>query len=216
MYVRTREVLGQVPTFYRSFAGVLGEPPLPREIQDFLERVKKNPQDYEAVLLTATLHMEPWRSDLLSRLLGIALSATNSIDEAQPMLEKILQTLEDIQKKHLRNNQFSQLVRKEKQLIPVVASAFQKGIKEIETRYPKWYEQILAEAALAPDPTMVGKKFVLFSFPLEIAQRVTNSRVPETHYVRVGKALFLIAEQRQKDNASFKERVERERKKQEE
>ena len=216
MYLWTREGLAQAPTLYGSFAGTLGEPPLPPEIRQFLDRVKKNPQDYEAALLTATLHVEPWRSDLLIKLAGAAHLETNSFDEAQVILEKILQTLEAIQKKHLRDNRFGQLVKKEKQLIPVVASAFQKRIKEIETKDVKWFEGILTEAYLAPDPRTVGRKFVLFSLPPEIAERVTNSRVPETHYARLGKVLQLLAEQRQKANAPFKERVEKERKKQEE
>jgi hypothetical protein len=214
MYLWTREGLEQVPTPYGSFAETLGEPPLPPEIQQFLDRVKKNPPDYEAVLLTATLHVEPWRSDVLTKMLGAAHSGAKSFDEAQVILEKILQTLEAIQKKHLTDRRFSELVKKEKALIPVVAGAFQKRIKEIESQDVKWFEKILTEAYLASDPRTVGRNFVLFALPPEIAERVTNSRVPETHYARLGQALFLIAEQRLKNNASFKEAVEKERKKQ--
>lgn len=213
MYLRTREGSGQVPVLYGPFAGTLGEPQLPPEIQKFLDRVKRSPQDYEAVLLSSTLHVEPWRSDLLNRQLVLAVEATDSPEKAQPILEKILQTLQGIQKKHLRDKQFSQLVRKEKELIPVVASAFQKKIKEIETKYLSWLEQTLAEALLADDPRPVGRNFVLFALPAEIAERVTNSRVPETHYARVGNVLKLIAEQREKANEAFRRRVEQERKK---
>jgi hypothetical protein len=193
---------------YNMLAGALGDTPLPREIQDFLERVKKNPQDYEAVLLTATLHVEPWRSDTLTKLLGATHSEARSWDEAQEILGKILQTLEDIHKKHLRDSRFNQLVKKEKELIPVVAAAFQKGIKEIEAKNVNWFEEILTKAYLANDPRTVGREFVLFSLPTQIGERVTNSRVPETHYARLGSALQLLAQQRQKENAAFKERVE--------
>lgn len=216
MYLRIHEGLTQAPMPYGPLAGTLGDSPLPREIQDFLERVKKNPRDYEAVLLTATLHMEPWRSDLLITQITSVYSAADSIDEAQPMLEKILQTLEGIQKKHLRDKQFSRLVTREKQLIPVVASAFRKRIKEIEAQNIKWFENILADAYLASDLRTVGKSFILFSLPPVIAERVTNSRVPETHYARLGKALQLLAEQRQQTNTAFKKRVEKERKNQQE
>jgi|GEM_PF-6906502 len=59
-----------------------------------------------------------------------------------------------------------------------------------------------------------GKSFALSFLPDEIAEQILNSRVPETHYARLGKALRLMAEQRQKSNVAFKKRVEKERKKQ--
>jgi hypothetical protein len=59
-----------------------------------------------------------------------------------------------------------------------------------------------------------GKSFALSILPDEIAEQILNSRVPETHYARLGKALRLMAEQRQKNNVAFKKRVEKERKKQ--
>ena len=71
----------------------------------------------------------------------------------------------------------------------------------------------LTRALLADDPGTVGREFVLYTLAPEMAERVTNSRVPETHYARIGQALKLMAEQRQKANAAFKQRVEQERKK---
>ena len=214
MYLWTREGLGRVPISYGYFAGTLGEPPLPPEIQQFLDRVKKNPQDYEAVLLISILHIQPFTSDPLAKLLGVTFSATNSFDEAQALQEKAVQALAALQKKHLTDRRFNELVKKENALIPVVADAFQKRIKEIESKDAKWFEKILTEAYLASDPRTVGRNFVLFSLPPDIAERVTNSRVPETHYARLGQALFLRAEQRLKTNASFKATVEKERKNQ--
>ena len=141
MYVWTREGFGHVPMHYGSLAGTLGDPPLPPEIQRFLDRVKRNPQDYEAVLLAGTLHVEPWRSDLLRRLLVLAVEAIDP-EKARPILEQTLQTLEAIQKEHVNDAQFSRLVNKEKQLIPVVAGAFQKRIKELETKHVRWFEDV--------------------------------------------------------------------------
>lgn len=212
MYLWTREGLEEVP--HGSFAGTLGEPPLPPEIQQFLDKVKKNPQDYEAVLLISTLHIRPMTSDPLIKVFGLTHSATNSIEEAEALQEKVVQALAAIQKKHLTDRRFNELVKKENALIPVVADAFQKRIKEIESKDAKWFEKILTEAYLASDPRTVGRNFVLFSLPPDIAERVTNSRVPETHYARLGQALFLRAEQRLKTNASFKAAVEKERKNQ--
>ena len=217
MYLWTREGLGQIPTLHGSFAGTLGEPSLPPEIQQFLDRVKKNPQDYEAVLLTVTFHVEPWASDHLHRLIGSTYSGSAStIEEAKAIQDRVLQALQDIQQQHLTDNAFNKLVSKEKQLISVVAKAFQKRIKEIETQSVSWLEQILTEALLVDIPPLtqqVGKDFILFQLPPEIAESILNSRVPETHYARLGKAFYLIAEQRQKDKAAFKRRVEQERKK---
>ncbi len=212
MYVRTLEGLGALSTQYGFFAGTFGEPPPPPEIQRFLDRVKRNPQDYEAVLLVCTIHVEPWRSDLLKKLLVIAVEATD-LDKSGPILDKVLETLEAIQKEHLNDSQFSRVFEKEKQLISVLAGAFQKHIKELETRHVRWFEDLLTKALLADDPGTVGREFVLYSLVPEISERVTNSRVPETHYARLGQALKLMAEQRQRSNAAFKQRVEQERKK---
>jgi hypothetical protein len=68
-------------------------------------------------------------------------------------------------------------------------------------------------ALLADDPGTVGREFVLYTLAPEIAKRVTDSRVPEPHYTKVGQALKLMTEQREKANAAFKQRVEQERKK---
>jgi hypothetical protein len=197
---------------YGFLAGPLGEP-LPTEIQRFLDRVKRNPQDYEAVLLASTLHVEPWRSDLFKRLLVVAMESTDP-EKARTILEKTLQTLQTIQQEHLSDSQFGRLMDKEKALIPIVAGAFQKRIKEIETRYVRWFEDLLTKALLADDPGTVGREFVLYTLAPETAERVTNSRVPETYYARAGRALKLMAEQRQRSNAAFRQRVEQERKKQ--
>src|SRR4029077_10274162 len=219
MYVRTTEGLGQVPMRYGFFAGTLGEPPVPPKIQNFLDRVKSSPQDYEAVLLISAFHVEPFSSDQLGKVLAASLEndAKDPFEEAKAIQGKVLQAMEAICKEHLKNIDFRQLFNKEKQLITVVANAFQKRIKELETK--GWLEGILTDALLADYPRgltgEVGKPFVLFNLPDEIAEQILNSRVPETHYARLGKALLLMAEQRQKNpkNAAFRQRVERERKK---
>jgi hypothetical protein len=217
MYLWTRDELAQIPTLYGPLAGTLGEPPLPPEIQRFLDRVKGSPHDYEALLLTSTFHVEPWSSDHLHRLIGSTYSGSvTTIEEAKAIQERVIEALQNIHQQHLTENDFSKLVSKETQLISVVAKAFQKRIKEIETRNIKWFEEILTEALLLDIPPLtqqVGKNFVLFHLPSEIAESVLNSRVPETHYARLGKAFLLMAEQRQKDKPAFKRRVEQERKK---
>ncbi len=219
MYVRTTEGLGQVPTDCGSVAGTLGEPPLPPEIQNFLDRVKRSPQDYEAVLLIVAFHEEPWVSDQLTKvfLASFENDAKDPFEEAKAIQGKVLETLEAICKEHLKNIDFRKVFNKEKQFIPVVANVFQKRIKELETK--GWLEGIETDALLAEYPrgliAEVGKPFVLFNLPDETAEQILNSRVPETHYARLGKALLLMAGHRLKDprNRAFKQRVEQERKK---
>jgi len=55
--------------------------------------------------------------------------------------------------------------------------------------------------------------FVLSNLPDEVAEQILNSRMPETHYMRLGKVLLLMAEQRKNANPVFKERIEKEQKK---
>lgn len=215
MYLRTAEGLGQVPMRYGSFSGTLGEPPLPPEIQKFLARVIGNPQNYEAVLLIIHFHEEPFISDQLRRAFVASFEndAKDPLEEAKAIQGEVTQALEGIYKKHLRDNRFGHLVKKEKQLISEVVKAFQKRIKDLETK--GWLEPLLIDALLADFPfglLQVGRAFVLSNLPNEVAEQILNSTVPETHYMRLGKVLLLMAEQRQKDEA-FNKRVEQERKK---
>jgi len=202
---------------YNPFAGTLGEPPLPPKIQNFLARVKKNSQNYEAFLLIITFHEEPFISDQLRRafLESFENDAKDPLEEAKVIQEKVTKDLKDIYQKHLRDTRFSWLVKKEKQLISEVVKAFQKRIKEFETK--GWLEPLLIDAVLADYPSgllQVGRVFVLSNLPDEIAEQILNSTVPETHYMRLGKVLLLMAEQRKNDkDEAFNKRVEQERKK---
>jgi len=181
-------------------------PPLPPEIQRFLDRVKRSPHDYEAVLLISILSDRPWYSDHLMGLWPLTYSATRTKDPAESnkkalaMQEKVLQTLRAIHTQHLRNKDYSRLFNKEKQLIPVVASVVQQRIDELKTQNVPWFEDILTRAFRADFNQLiqVGRDFALHGLPREIAESVFNSRVPETHYRRLGLALRSIAQQRQK------------------
>ena len=103
MYIRTTERLRQVPLLDGSFAGTLGDPPLPHKIQNFLDRVKKSPQNYESVLLISAFHLKPFVSDHLVKVLAASFAndAKDPIEEAKAIQKKVLQALEVIYKKHL-------------------------------------------------------------------------------------------------------------------
>ena len=216
MYLRTSEGLGQVSMRYNPFAGTLGEPPLPPTVQKFLARVKKNPQDHEAVLLIISFHEEPFISDQFRKafLATFENDAKDPLEEAKTIQGKVTQALEDIYQKHLRNNLFNHLVKRETQLITVVTKAFLQRIKELETK--GWLDPLLIDALLADFPfglLQVGRSFILSNLPDEITEQILNSRVPETHYMRLGKVLLLMADQRKNAKPAFKERVEQELKK---
>ena len=215
MYLRTAEGLGQVQMRYGPFSGSLGEPQLPPRIRKFLARVKRSPKDHEALLLTITFYEEPWSSDHLMRLIGETFTeVTDPFEAAKAIQGEVLQALQAICKKHLKDSDFKKLFDKEKQLIPVVAKAVQETIKRLETK--GWLEPLLIGALLTEYPrgliAEVGKPFALYQLPDEIAEQILNSRVSETHYARLGKALLLLARQRE-DKPAFKQRVEKERKK---
>ena len=50
-----------------SFAGPLGASPLTPAVQDFLNQVRKRPQDFKKLLLTVTLHPDPVGSAIWGR-----------------------------------------------------------------------------------------------------------------------------------------------------
>ena len=141
-------------------------------------------------------------------------AVTDPFEAAKAIQGEVLQALQAICKKHLKDSDFKKLFDKEKQLIPVVAKAVQETIKRLETK--GWLEPLLIGALLTEYPrgliAEVGKPFALYQLPDEIAEQILNSRVSETHYARLGKALLLLARQRE-DKPAFKQRVEKERKK---
>lgn len=137
MYVRIAEGFGQALMPRGSFAGTLGDDPtFPSEIQKFLERVKKRPQDYEVVLLISAFHLEPFSSVQLQKVMVASFEndAKDTIEEAKAIQGRVIGALEVICKEHLKDNDFRKLFDKEKQIISVVAKAFQETIKKIETQ----------------------------------------------------------------------------------
>ena len=141
-------------------------------------RVKKNPEDYEAVLLTATFHVEPFPSDQLRKVLVASMDndAKDPIEEAKAIQEKVLQALVAICKEHLKDDAFSKLFNKENQLIPVVAKAFQETIKTYEAK--GWLEGLLVDALLKKDISgefEFGKSFALTVLPDEIAEHISEA-----------------------------------------
>src|SRR5438094_5531015 len=86
-------------------------PPLPPEIQRFLDRVKRSPHDYEAVLLSSILDDRPWYSDHLIGLRPLIYrateGATDSHDKALAMEKKVIQALQAIHRHHLGNRDYS-------------------------------------------------------------------------------------------------------------
>ena len=159
MYVRIAGGFGQAPMLRGTFAGTLGDgPTFPPEIQKFLERVRKRPQDYEAVLLISAFHLEPFSSVQLQKVMAASFEndGKDTIEEAKAIQGRVIQALEVICKEHLKDHDFRKLFDKEKQLIPVVAKVFQETIKKIETQ--GWVEKILLEALLAETPLLLLSK----------------------------------------------------------
>jgi len=186
-----------------------GEPQLPPEIQRFLDRVKRSPQHYEAVLLTSILDDRPWYSDHLKGLWPLTYSATRTKDPAESnkkaleMQNKVLQTLQAIPRQHPSYYRaFSRQVNKENQLIQMVDRVFlPERIKELETQNLPWLECILTQAFRADiiQLTELGRAFAFLGLPRKIAESVFfNSKVPQIHYRKLGRALQSIAAQRQK------------------
>ena len=205
MYINNIETPIRIQPIDNSL-GSLGEPDLPHEIQQFLARVRKSPKEYEAILLTSIFHIDPWSNDQF-RCLWVPLEDDLTDDQKG----KILQNLQTIHKKHLKDSRFRKLVEKEKQLIKLVADAFMKSIRILDSGEVEGF-LFRTEARVWTMETMenIGREFILYMlgfYSPELTERIFNSNAREAHYARISEALRLISQKWQQEDPDFKQRV---------
>jgi hypothetical protein len=187
---------GQVPMLHDSFAGALGASPLPAEIQQFLHRVRKRPQDFKQLLLTVILHPDPANTLTVKPALidTILISGIRPVDILDPL-------------RRISRGSFQRQIEAELQLR-------NKMVKTTGELGPHKLKPSLLEPSLRDglgDRFQFGRSFALKMLPPRLAQRIINSAASEAHLTHLGGFLRRYAEVLQSKDAAFKALVERER-----
>jgi hypothetical protein len=216
MYVSTYGKFGQIPTPYTSFAETLGEPPLPPEIQEFLNQVRKSPQNYKKLLLTVTFHPRPMFSEVkISIQKGVPqdlldVQLMHNLDPPGVFLDELRRIRDDFQK---RDPHFKQQIDAELQLRnDMIRIAGDRAMRlGSQTLRP-----VLVEALLMTDICFnlrnLGTSSAQKILPPDLIQRISNSEVPDVHFTHLGKFLRRYGEVLQTKDPAFKALVETERK----
>ena len=211
MYIRTHERLGQDPMLHGSFADALGASPFKPEIQEFLNQVRKRPQDYKKLLLTVTFHPDPISSQVK---ITIGKNVPQNLLDVQLMygieppgifLNKLRRVRDDFQKRDAR---FRQQIEAELQLR-------NEMIKTAGDLGPEKLKPFLLEPLFTENLTIfncrLGFSFAQKMLPPTLVQRIRNSDVSDGHLTNLGKFLRRYGEVLQTKNPAFKTLVERER-----
>ena len=198
MYVLSRERLAG-PTLlpYHLFV-------LRREIQEFLDKVGRNPERFEPLLLTVEFHPDPLKLDLGpgAKLNELVLLYTLPSTSAAAH-DMVLRALKTISNRHKQDPQFHRRVEAEKKL----AIRLQQTTAKLSRQA---LEPFLINAWLETDTnlTRVGSNFVDQMLPA-LRQAIGQSKVPSTHFFNLGRLLQKIFESLRNDSA-FKRRVDTE------
>jgi hypothetical protein len=216
MYVSTYGGRRQVPMLHGSFAGTLGESPFPPEIQEFLNEVRKRPQDFKKLLLTVTFHPDPMLSQIK---ITIGKSQPSYLQDTQLIynLEPpgiFLDELRRIRDKfRTQDTGFKRQIEAELQLRnEMIRTA---GDSATRLLLQKKLQPMLIEASLTEDFSLVLCRLGLSSaqklLPATLVQRIRNSEVSEAHLTNLGKFLRRYGEVLQGKDPAFKDLVEKER-----
>ena len=197
MYVISRERLGRIPLPYGIFV-------LPPVIQAFLDKVRKSPENFEPLLLTVELHPDPLNDPgPVEPLKELILMHTASPTSATAVGKIMLGALKTIFNQHKQNPRFQRQVEAENKL----ASQLQRVIGKLPRQK---LEPFLFNAWLETDInlTRVGRDFVAQMFPT-LRQAISQSKVPSTHFFKLGRFLQRLFEALLKEPA-FRRRYESE------
>lgn len=200
-----------------EFGGMLGESqPQPAagelspELEEFLNQVRKRPQDFRKLLLTVSLHPDPSESAIWS-------TQTFTFNKGTTYLIDVL-VLSDVRADHLINE------------LTEIRDDFEKRDpsfkKQMDTEWKLTCElhttaERLNRVLLGPfimDPLLLPKRdakklcksaqdFAQKMLPQDLVRRVMNSEASEAHLTRLGRFLRSYAQELQEKDPHFEELV---------
>jgi hypothetical protein len=175
---------------------------LPPKIQSLLDNVRKEPKNFEPLLLTVELHPDPLNSDLGpgGKLGELILMNTTGPSASAAVGKMALGALKTILDQHKQDPRFRRQVEAEYNL----ASQLQQTTAKLPLGK---LEPLLLNAWLAHriSLTLVGRNFASQMLPM-LLPAINRSKVPETHFFKLGEFLQKLFEAFLKEPA-FKQRV---------
>jgi hypothetical protein len=199
MYVLSRERLaGPILLPYHFFV-------LAPQIQEFLNKVRQNPERFVPLLLTVEFHPDPLGLDLgpggkLNTDVILLYSPPSTGTAAGKM---VLEALKTILNRHKQDSRFHRQLEAERKL----ASQLQQTTTKLSRQK---LEPFLVNAWLENDInlTRVGREFAAKMLP-SLRQAIGRSQVPTAHFFNLGRFLQKLFNSSHND-LGFKRRVETE------
>ncbi len=210
MYIKKGEGLGQAPTLYGSLAGMLGEGVDVEDfIKDFLNQVRKGPQDFKKLLLTVTLHPDPGQSVIWGRQTYTFGKQTRYLVDDLLMSDQPSEVI--IAKlKRISDTSFKQQIQAELNLQVHMINATARLDKAV--LQPFLFDPLLLPALGGSLPyvelSRLARDFARGMLPVDLVQRIVNSDASEAHFAYLGSFLRSYAEKLQKKDPHFKRQVE--------
>jgi hypothetical protein len=209
MYIRTGEGLGQALMLSGSLAGTLAASPLTPELQEFLNQVRKRPQNVKKLLLTVTLHPKPEDSVIWDKqTFTFGKQTKYLVDEA--LISELPTAFILTVLKRISDANFSQQIKDESHLqIQMINATGSLGKALLQ---PFLFDPLLLPVSGGGLPykelSRLARHFAQSMLPKDLAQRIMNSEASEAHLAYLGSFLRSYAEQLQKKDPHFKRQVE--------
>lgn len=209
MYIRTDEGLRQAVMLSGSFAGTLAESPLTPELQEFLNQVRKGPQDFKKLLLTVTLHPDPAHSVIWGKQTYTFGKQTRYLVDDLLMSEQPSEVI-IAELKRISDASFKQQIKDESNLqIQMINATGSLGKALLQ---PFLFDPLLLQAPGGFLPyvelSRLARHFAQSMLPVDLVQRIINSDASEAHFAFLGSFLRSHAETLQKKDPHFKRQVE--------
>lgn len=217
MYLHAADALGRLPMLHGLFAGPLSGGPLTDALQDFLNQVRKRPQDYKKLLLTAILHPNPANSRTwIEQTFTFDQRTRHLIDEVLMSAPGQSGQAEIVVRDELRRIAlagFKQEIQAERQLQnEMIKDARALSMQKLK---PFLLEPLFPPTTGEPEEyklARMGLYFAGFGLPQPLAQRIVNSEASEVHSTILGKFLRDHGKELQRKDRAFNALVEQERK----
>lgn len=212
MYISTYGGLKQGPILHGSFVGALEEPPLSPAIQEFLNQVRKRPQNFRQLLLTVTFHPAPAASSIYGKqsftfgkltkyLIDEILFSESSDAEIVDNLKRIR---DELQKRDARfGRQIEAELQLRNEMIKTTGELITSQILKTKGNLAqnKTLTSFLLEALRARSThelAGLGLSFALRMLPPKLVERIRNSEASEAHFTNLARLLRRYAEEQQK------------------
>ncbi len=212
MYMKTGAGLGHPPMLHGSLAGMFGEgDDLTEPLKEFLNQVRKHPQNFKKLLLTVSLHPKPEESAVWGRQTFTFGKQTRYLLDETLMSGKRAESFVLAELKRISDASFNRQIQDEKNLqfhMTITANGLGKTLLQ-----PFLFDPLLlpAPGGILPyvELSKLARDFAQGMLPKDLAQRIMSSDASEAHLASLGVFLRDYAvDLLKKGDRHFKRQVE--------